>query len=133
MNVQGTINSWAVYFSLWRRLSGLIALLLVLGACCDGCAVVPPGSHLPPDHWFGKDKLEHFAVSAAMAAAVTNYKQNHGSDGCEAERLGFSISVAVGAGKETYDKYVRHTYWSLKDFAWDVLGSSVGTLIAGDC
>lgn len=110
------------------RVMSVMPLVLLCAACA-----AQPERPLPPDNWFGQDKLTHFGASAAIAAAVTNYKQHHGSSGCEAARIGFSVSLAVGAAKEYRDKYVKRTYWSLKDFAWDVLGSSVGTLVAADC
>ena len=111
----------------FRAMAGITVAVI-----CTACAV-QPHKPLPPDNWFGEDKLMHFGASAAIAAAVTNYKQHHGSSGCEAARIGFSVSLAIGAAKETSDKYIKRTYWSLKDFTWDVLGASVGTLAAGHC
>jgi len=119
-------------FPRWAGLPRLIMLCLLIGVIAAGCAV-QPGKAPPPDNWFGKDKLAHFGVSAAMAAALTNYKKQHGSSDCEAARIGISVSLAVGAAKETYDKYIKRTYWSLKDFTWDVLGSSIGAMAASGC
>jgi putative lipoprotein len=99
---------------------------------CSACAIQAP-QHSKPDNWIGVDKLAHFTASAVIAAAVTNYQQRHGSGDCEAARIGFTVSLAVGASKEYYDKTVKRTRWSWKDFTWDVIGSGVGSLAAADC
>lgn len=103
-------------------------LIFLIGACA-GCASQTSSRH----DWLGVDKAEHFAVSAAMAAAITNYQEHHGHSGCSAIRTGFVITISAGAVKELYDKKIKGTYWSLEDFGWDVLGATVGSLAAANC
>lgn len=47
-------------------------LLLLLCLCCAGC------SHTAQDRWTGRDKAQHFIVSAALSAAGNEYGQQQG-------------------------------------------------------
>lgn len=112
-----------------KRLLGLL--------CCLLTACATPSMHHAivnhNDDWFGVDKLAHFGASAAIAASVTNYRESHGSSGCDAARTGFAITMTIGAGKELYDKNIKRTFWSWEDLTWDMMGGIVGSLAAADC
>lgn len=116
--------------------SALLVLSLLVCACASQST---PHLHAhqvsehPKDDWYGIDKLAHFSVSAAIAAGVTNYKERHGSSGCAAARMGFAITLSIGAGKELYDKKIKKTFWSWEDMTWDAIGATVGSLAAADC
>lgn len=102
----------------WVRTVGAI------GSCATlaGCASLRHAD----DPWWGEDKAKHFAVCGlAGAAAALAARNNGGSDG-SAFWVGMGVSVGLGAGKETYDARVKGTYFSGKDFVWDLLGGLVG-------
>ncbi|HGN1707446.1 TPA: YfiM family lipoprotein [Providencia rettgeri] len=84
------------------------------------------GFHWSNDNWKGKDKAQHFAFSAAMAAAGNAYadKQNMGHR--ESAQFGILFSVSLGAAKELYDSRPAGTGWSWHDFAYDVAGAVAG-------
>lgn len=105
--------------------------ILVLLVAVSSCATQSAQHH--NDDWYGIDKLAHFGASAAIAASVTNYKESHGNRGCSAARIGFGVSVGIGAAKELYDKNIKRTFWSWEDITWDIVGASVGSLVASNC
>ena len=75
------------------------------------------------DPWFSDDKYKHFAVSAAIASAVTVATED--------KQVGFWASVGVGVAKEIYDSQQPGCYISVRDLAWDVLGAYVGAELTG--
>jgi len=85
------------------------------------------------DRWFAGDKYAHFLVSAAISSAVTQGAIENGQNKCDAARVGFTVTLTIGAGKELYDKYKKKTFYSYKDMTWDLLGSAVGSLGASNC
>ena len=83
-------------------------------------ALTMAGSACAQDSWTGRDKLQHVAGSAAIAAAVTVVTSS--------ERAGFWTAVAVGAAKEAYDAQHRDRHNpSIKDFGADVAGAYLGS------
>ena len=88
-----------------------------------GCATM--SSH-PDDQWFARDKAYHFAASAAIGAGATLAA----GDEDAAPIIGLGVAMSFGAGKEAYDRGVKKTYWSWKDFAWDFIGGVAGALAA---
>lgn len=109
------------------------SLLAVLAMSClaPGCASIDSRSH--NDDWFGRDKTEHFIVSAAIAAGAGARLENNGNDRCEAAAGALAITLTVGAGKEFHDLYVRKKFWSWKDVFWDLIGGTLGSLAATNC
>jgi putative lipoprotein len=97
----------------------------------SGCASV--NSKKNKDAWFGRDKMEHFAISAAIGAGAGTKLKNNGRSKCDAAAGGITISLVTGSGKEYYDKYIRKKYWSWKDMFWDFIGGTVGSLAATGC
>ena len=95
----------------WRIVLGGYALIALLLWAGDARA---------QDSWTGKDKLQHAAGSAAIAAAVTVATSS--------ERAGFWTAVAVGAAKEVYDMNHRDRHTpSWRDLGADVAGAYVGS------
>lgn len=94
------------------------------------CAT-PPIKHNNP--WFGKDKAVHFAVSTALAAGLTAAAKEHDRTNCDAALVGFSVSLAIGAGKESYDKRIKKTRYSYRDMVWNMAGATVGSVLASGC
>jgi uncharacterized protein YfiM (DUF2279 family) len=91
----------------------------------SGCA----SFHHPGDAWWGEDKAKHVVASGLIGAGATALALNNDSGDGESVIIGVAVSAAVGAGKETYDRNIKGTYWSGKDLAWDILGSLLGSLI----
>jgi putative lipoprotein len=99
-----------------------ILVTSIISLCLTGCATV---NH-PDDHWFARDKAYHFAVASAISAGATLAA----GDSDAAPVIGVGVAMAFGAGKETYDRDVKKTYWSWKDLAWDLAGAAAGALAA---
>ena len=98
----------------------LLAPIIILFLA--GCATV---NH-PDDEWFGRDKAYHFAAASAISAGATLAA----GDEDAAPVIGVGVAMTFGAGKETYDRDVKKSYWSWKDFAWDFAGAVAGALAA---
>jgi putative lipoprotein len=106
-----------------------LILALLLSILCFGCA----NQKARNNDWYGIDKAAHFGISAAVAASVTNYAESRGKQPCHAAGIGLSVSLAVGASKEWYDKQIKKTFWSWEDLTYDLLGGSIGALAASNC
>ncbi|HHR6030891.1 TPA: YfiM family lipoprotein [Providencia alcalifaciens] len=87
-----------------------------------GCS----GFHWSNDNWKGKDKAQHFAFSAAMAAAGNAYADRQNMQHRQAAQFGMVFSISLGAAKEFYDSRPSGTGWSLHDFAYDIAGAVAG-------
>ena len=104
-----------------------LVLVIMVGWCVifSGCATVNGRS----DPWFGKDKLYHFTVAGVIGAGTSAVACNNGASEQEAPMIGLSVVLGLGTGKELYDKYIQHTYWSWKDMFWNVIGGTLGGII----
>lgn len=111
---------------------GLTVCVLLLLCGLVGCASAPSADR-KEDPWFSKDKYAHFLVSTALAGALANNAKNNGHDDCNAALIGFSISISIGAAKESFDKRYRKTFYSSHDMVWDAAGSLVGSLAGSGC
>ena len=100
-----------------------VACLAVL-TLATGCAL--PGGR-SSDPWFGRDKLYHFAGSAAISASTAAAARHNGADDAEAGMIAIGVTLSVGSAKEHYDRTVKKTYWSWKDMVWNTLGAIVGS------
>lgn len=104
--------------------SALVAgLLLPLGLLCERARASEA------DPWFGQDKALHFGVSVLLSAggyaASSPWLHAHGARAI----AGSAFSLSLGAGKELWDMNGRGDP-SWRDFAWDVLGTALGTALA---
>lgn len=99
-----------------------IAILSFFLLTITGCT----GFHWSDDTWAGKDKAQHFAFSAAMAAAGNAYADKQNMSHKNAAQFGILFSLSLGAAKELYDSRAEGTGWSWHDFAYDVAGSIAG-------
>lgn len=82
------------------------------------------------DSFTGIDKLEHFAVSAAMTASTAFVLHNHFQTNRDnAIIIGFATSFSFGGIKEIIDKRTPGEQSSWKDLAADILGCTAGALI----
>jgi len=82
-----------------------------------------------PDPWLGHDKMLHFGVSTGLAAG--GYALGALVWDGTGERLaaGAGFSLAIGAAKELVDM-AGYGDPSWRDFAWDVVGTGAGLLLA---
>ena len=75
--------------------------------------------------WIGSEEAQ------SPNKAVTLATRDHGLSKTAAPVFGFAMALGAGAGKEWYDQNVKKTYWSWKDFAWDLVGGAGGAGHAG--
>lgn len=106
-------------------------LLLLAVATLPGCATQQKNH--TNDAWFAKDKYTHFLLSTAISAAVANAARNNGQENCDAALIGFSVTLTLGAAKESYDKRKKETFYSYRDMVWDAAGSATGSLLGSNC
>jgi len=83
------------------------------------------------DHWFSRDKYQHFTISAFYTlgtATILNrhFEQPHG--GSIGIAAGFTFSL--GLGKEIADKRKQTETSSIKDLIWDAAGVLTGVALA---
>lgn len=83
------------------------------------------------DRFLGVDKLQHFALSAALAAAWYGTLTLLGDDP-RPVRLAFSAALALAPGllKELHDSGRPGKAFSPADLAWDLIGAATGSLVA---
>ena len=106
--------------SIWNAKA--IFLVSVLMPFLTGCATV---NH-PDDQWFARDKAYHFIAVSVISAGATAAA----GDTDTAPVIGMGVAMSFGAGKELYDRDVKRTYWSWKDFVWDCVGAVAGAAAA---
>ncbi len=104
----------------------LCCLLCVLTVGCSTTAC-------RSDSWFGRDKLYHFACSAAIGAAGTAVARHNDAPDVDSGAVGVGTALAIGSSKEAYDLAVKDTCWSWKDMVWNVVGAFVGASLAAAC
>ena len=109
-----------------KYLPGSLILMFIL---ISGCTTL---KH-PQEPWFGKDKMQHFAVSTAIGAGTTKLARNNGATKCNALSTGIGMTIVIGAGKETYDKYIKGTFWNWKDMFWNLVGGLIGSAVVAQC
>lgn len=79
-------------------------------------------------HW-DKDKVLHFVVSMIIAIVAAVIVKVCGGDKFEVLAAGWFAGFAAGVAKEIYDEY-KYKGADEKDWAADLIGTTVGTLIA---
>lgn len=121
--MSGEISSATAFGRL--KFVSVIALVMSFTACAT--------THHHNDRWLGEDKMRHFLVSSLIGAAFTKMAANNGAVGCQSVYVGISASLAIGAGKEWYDKNIRKTYFSWKDMFWDFAGGTLGSFATREC
>ncbi|MEZ4416840.1 MAG: hypothetical protein R3E10_13910 [Gemmatimonadota bacterium] len=107
--------------------SGVISTrwLVLVGALALGQVSEPGGLVAQEDAWLAKDKAEHFAASAIIAAGTYAFAIPLWE--CKQPRalLATGVSLSAGLLKEWSDSRGRGQA-SWKDLAWDVLGVAAG-------
>ena len=92
-------------------------------------ALPSPARGSDADPWLGRDKALHFSASASLS--VVGYAGAAFATDDRRARLGIGAGLALGAGigKELWDLN-GHGDPSLRDLAWDVVGTATGLLVA---
>lgn len=99
------------------------ALLLAL------FALVPGRARADQDDFWGRDKALHFSFSVVLSAGTYTASSFFFDARYPRLLLGAGVSLGLGAGKELADLAGLGTP-SWKDFAWDVIGTATGLLLA---
>jgi putative lipoprotein len=86
------------------------------------------GPAAPPDPWFGRDKLKHFVVAAAIEAG--GYGALRAAGWRPGRALGGATAVTAGASvtKELFDRR-SHGHFSVRDLVWDAAGGGTAYVI----
>jgi putative lipoprotein len=82
------------------------------------------------DHWLGRDKAAHFALSCAIIGFgyhLGHTQNGNGQNGTRNATIG--ISLSLGAAKELWDSTKKGNHFSLKDLAADIAGTACGALL----
>jgi len=83
------------------------------------------------DAWFGKDKFQHFTVSAFYSGGTAIIAHRHfDMNDNDSIVFGATITISLGGAKEIYDHSKPDETSSVKDFIWDIGGALVGGLVA---
>lgn len=120
------MNIKMLCLKIFNFIPGAILLLLL-----SSCAVTPPNHQ--EDNWFGEDKVAHFILSGLTSAIIAKTAKDDGKDNCDAALIGLTITMTIGAAKESYDKRRKKTLYSTHDMYWNLAGSTLGSLAGSNC
>lgn len=84
--------------------------------------------YVPGDGWFGVDKVKHFFLSAFVQSVSYSALRAVRVDHDRALIGASATTLAVGVGKELYD---RHDYghFSVRDLSWDMAGGASASVL----
>lgn len=83
---------------------------------------------IPPDNWFGSDKLKHFFIAAfTQSVAYSAFQATHVRHD-QALAGAWAVTATVSIAKEIRD---RRSYglFSYRDLVWDAAGAGAATLV----
>jgi uncharacterized protein YfiM (DUF2279 family) len=82
------------------------------------------------DQWFAKDKIHHFAHSAAISSSIYLIANNiTKTDDNTSFYISFSVSSLIGLSKEIKDSKDKKGTASSKDLMFDVAGVLFGIFL----
>ena len=82
---------------------------------------------MPPDRWFGSDKLRHFFLSFGVTGFAFAGTRAAGA-GEAADWIAPALAASAGFGKEL-DDHRRGWGFSLRDLVWDAAGIAAAVLV----
>lgn len=82
-----------------------------------------------PDRFFGEDKLKHFFTSFVVTSLASSGARLAGLEDDTALMVGAGTGVAVGIGKEFWDRGKPNETASLLDLGWDLGGVAAATVV----
>lgn len=106
-------------------------LLIVFVTLNAACATAPANHQ--EDSWFSQDKYAHFVLSGLTSGVIAKAAREDGQSKCDAALIGFSVTLSLGAAKESYDKRRKKTLYSFQDMTWNLMGSTLGSLAGSNC
>jgi len=104
---------------------------LMLFAICSSLNACAFQSLDKPINW-QEDKIKHFTTTTLISGAAASYEKEGDRD-CRAAGRAILFTMSIGAGKETYDKYVKKTHWDWEDMSWNLIGSTFGASLGARC
>ena len=78
---------------------------------------------------FGSDRWMHITASLVLADITTRCLRRYGAGCLLSASLGFGVSLAVGIGKELYDKFKQKETFDWGDIKADIVGAACGSII----
>ena len=78
---------------------------------------------------FGSDKWMHITASLVLADITTRCLRRCGAGCLISAGVGFGVSLAVGIGKECYDRFKEKETFDWSDIKADIIGSVCGSVI----
>jgi len=83
---------------------------------------------IPPDNWFGSDKLKHFFIAAFTQTVAYSAFQAAQVRHDQAVAGAWAVTATVSIAKEIRD---RRSYglFSYRDLVWDAAGAGAATLL----
>ena len=93
---------------------------LVLAAVFAASPGEGKGPHLAQDSWWGKDKIQHLALSFVLHSMAYSYlRTTLGRE--DARWVSLGIVLGLGLGKEVWD--LHRTGFSVRDLCYDLAGA----------
>lgn len=83
---------------------------------------------LPPDPWFGADKLKHFFVAAFTQTVAYSALQAADVRHDRAMAGAWAVTAAVSVAKELHDRRTTGLF-SVRDLVWDAAGAGAISLL----
>lgn len=84
-----------------------------------------------PDKWFARDKAEHLGVSAFLSGVSCSvFRDFYNNRERSSVYFSAALTFTLGLGKEFYDRGSPQGKFSYKDLVADILGITLGILIA---
>lgn len=78
---------------------------------------------------FGADRWMHVTASLVLADITTRCLRRCGVGCLLSAGVGFCVSLAVGIGKECYDKFKENGTFDWGDIKADIIGAACGSVI----
>ena len=83
---------------------------------------------VPPDHWFGADKLKHFFVAAfTQSVSYSALQAAHAKHG-QAMTGALAVTAVVSVAKELHDRRTTGLF-SVRDLVWDAAGAGLAAVL----
>lgn len=83
---------------------------------------------IPPDNWFGSDKVKHFFIAAFTQTVSYSALQAARVHHDQALAGAWAITATVSIAKEIRDKR-SYGLFSYRDLVWDAAGAGAATLL----
>ena len=85
------------------------------------------------DSWFSRDKAHHFFTSAFLTTAgYYFYREQQRYSNYKSQQGAVCFSLSLGLLKEIRDGLKKNNFFSWKDLAADILGTTMGLVIVSD-